>query len=150
MKKIFTLFLLTCTIIVSLLMFSTRSVYALELKHFTYNDKTLYDETNTFEYKTEFSNKPNMYDNNERYNFSASTNIQVDISTPLLTVFTHGLYGDASHWSNDGNKNFAYSENSLITRLAKLVDSNVYWVKYYSNSNFTIMDITSELYDSIN
>jgi pimeloyl-ACP methyl ester carboxylesterase len=150
MKKIFTLFLLTCTIIVSLLMFATKSVYALELKHFTYNDKTLYDETNTFEYKTEFSNKPNIYDNNERYNFSASTNIEVDIGTPLLTVFTHGLYGDASHWSNNSANVFAYSEHSLITRLAKLIDSNIYWVIIDEYQNLKIMDVTNELYDSIN
>lgn len=110
------------------------------------NDVNLYNLTNTFSYKYDSVTSID-FRNEERYDFSKPTGIIVDEKASLLTVFTHGLGGSASHWSNDGNDNFAYSDNSLVTRLAKLIDSNIYWSKFDNLGNLELIDITDEFND---
>jgi len=104
-------------------------------------EEELYDETNTYDYISAYN------PNEARYDFSAKNGNQV-VSTdePLMTVFTHGLGGNASHWSNINTGVFAYSDDSLITRLAKTTDSNIYLIDFNSATTFKIYNITNELY----
>ncbi|VEU80832.1 alpha/beta fold hydrolase [Haploplasma axanthum] len=140
MKKIIS-GLIACFILMFFLVNVTRSVNALEMKRFNIGDKELYNETNTYTYKDSYQ------PNEDRYDFNSKTNIVVDDNEPLLTVFTHGLQGSASHWSNNENSLFSYSKDSIITRMAKITDSNIYWVKI--DGQMEIRDITDELYDSL-
>ncbi len=39
--------------------------------------------------------------------------------SPAITVLTHGLNGNASHWSNQGGSEFAYDSTSLISKIGK-------------------------------
>lgn len=68
-----------------------------------------------------------------------------------MTVFTHGVTGYASHWSNDGsNDDFSYSKYSLITRLANMIDSNIYYVKFSDGTkDCVIYDVTKVLYQNL-
>ena len=106
----------------------------------TINSKELYDLTNTFEYNSNYEKNSARYNiTRENVNFKAPN---VDEGKPLLTVFTHGLEGDASHWSNvDGF--FGYTNDSLISRLANTTDSNVYWIRFEKQNNFKIFNITN-------
>lgn len=127
------------------LCFASTKVYAEALSHqtFTINDADLYNKTNTYEYNANYNA------NESRYYMNVKTGEVDQEQVPLLTVLTHGLNGDASNWSNDGTKDFAYSDDSLVTRLAKLTDSNVYWVRFYDDIGFYVSNITSQVYDGI-
>lgn len=98
------------------------------------DSEELYSCTNTYNYNPEFET------NSSRYNLSRKNDNIVD-NKPLLTVFTHGLGGDASHWSNNNN-NFAYVNSSLITRIAKTTDCNIHWVYFDENKELKIADIS--------
>jgi len=50
---------------------------------------------------------------------------------PLLTIITHGQGGRASDWSNSGTKNLSFRENSLIERLRRQANANVYVARSY-------------------
>jgi uncharacterized alpha/beta hydrolase family protein len=95
-KKIYILFI--CIFITSLvILLTSASTYAAISQSFNINDTDLYNETNTFNYLNSFGQNEARYD--------MSTRIQnrvVSTEDPLITVFTHGLGGDASHWSNVG------------------------------------------------
>lgn len=62
----------------------------------------------------------------------------------MITFITHGLGGDASHWSNalnaeNFNSEFAYEENSIIEKLRrKAGDADVYWARYYNSTFFDL------------
>lgn len=103
------------------------------------DSEDLYNLTNTYKYN------PNYQKNSSRYYIKEDKNGSVvDEGEPLITVFTHGLGGDASHWSNlDGS--FAYTKDSLITRLSAQIDSNVYLVKVGNENNLKIYDLTEEI-----
>jgi hypothetical protein len=144
-KKIYILFI--CIFITSLvILLTSASTYAAISQSFNINDTDLYNETNTFNYLNSFGQNEARYD--------MSTRIQnrvVSTEDPLITVFTHGLGGDASHWSNVGTNNFAYSDDSLINRLARMSESNIYWIKFKSdNVSFNTYNISSNVYDGIN
>lgn len=142
MKK-FLSFLLLLSVILSVQLFSKRVVFALDLTDLSITNEELYNATNTYKYK------PNHQQNGARYDLTKKdASKKVSDEKPLMTVFTHGLGGDASHWSNDG-KRFAYSNDSLITRLAKTIDSNIYWVKYETPTEFKIIDISEAVYNGI-
>ncbi len=50
--------------------------------------------------------------------------------SPSITLIVHGQGGDAAHWSNDNDYNFAYDTNSMIENLRRLAgNANVYWAK---------------------
>ena len=68
-----------------------------------------------------------------------------------MTVFTHGVTGYAFHWSNDGiNNKFSYSKYSLITRMANMIDSNIYYVVFDDKTkDCVIYDITKDLYQNL-
>ena len=48
------------------------------------------------------------------YNTGTKNGNDVDQGRPQITVLTHGLGGNAGHWSNNGEGNFAENENSII------------------------------------
>ena len=115
MKKILCL-ILTVVVFILVTVSSNLFVYASENNTFSITDETLYNLTNTYNSEHE--------EYESHYFMNTKNNLTVSNEEPLMTVFTHGLGGDASHWSNNGS-DFAYSKDSLITRLAKLIDSNI-------------------------
>lgn len=134
MKKVISL-LISLAAIVTLFFFSTSNVYAQN------DNSNFYDSSNTYEYN------PNYEANSSRYFMDSKiASANVDSGEPLLTVFTHGLGVDASHWSNNGvDDDFSYSKDSLITKMAKMVDSNVYYAKVLTtDTSFRLNDITNE------
>ncbi|MCI5582250.1 MAG: alpha/beta fold hydrolase, partial [Anaeroplasma sp.] len=127
-----------------------------------YANTNLYNVTNTYHYKFyENSNgkKPILdengiqtneeeiiYDNDYRYDFNLRTGIPVETGEANITILTHGLNGDASHWSNNGNGVFAFNKNSIITRLYNIYnDANVYWLNFYNSHNFDLINITTQI-----
>ena len=82
-----------------------------------------------------------------------NTNSQNDVSnnTPMITFITHGLGGNASHWSNilvesgtveapTYKREFAYEPNSLIEQLRnKAGDADVYWASFDNDTNFQLV-----------
>ncbi|MCX4363970.1 MAG: hypothetical protein OSJ74_11435, partial [Clostridia bacterium] len=84
------------------------------------------------------------------------------MSTPQVTVLTHGLGGSARHWSNNfsesnykdeedenGNKielvKFAYDEESLISRIDKeTCGVNIYWACFDENYVLSLYNITDQ------
>lgn len=94
--------------------------------------ENLYSETNTYAYnQTAYS-----------YDLSPSgkiQNAQVSDEAPLITVLTHGLGGNASHWSNINGK-FAPDSTSIISTLNSQYkqmsgqDANIYWAKVGDDS----------------
>lgn len=68
--------------------------------------------------------------NQEFLNRHTGTNLTVlSNDAPAITVLTHGLNSDSSHWSNDGeeNKKFRYNTNSLLEKLRIAAnDANMY------------------------
>ena len=124
----------------------------------------LYNSTNTYEYKyIESSNGKHYvynedegkeieidinYNNETRYNFSKYTGIDVEEGDASVTILTHGLGSTASDWSNNGNT-FAYTSDSLITRLYNLTDSYVYLMDFYGEYEFYLYDLTNEMNNAV-
>ncbi len=102
----------------------------------------LYSETNTFTYN----------EADETYDFTSDGVISdavVSDKKPLITVLTHGLGGDASHWSNNGG-DFAPDSSSIISKLNAQYkretgnDANIYWAKVTDGVNlkFNLIPLT--------
>ena len=88
----------------------------------TIYDRTLYSETNTYNFNDDYT----FYDKHaqqERYDLSNKNSNAVS-NNVLLTVLTHGLGGDASHWSSRYNR-FEYEDNTILSSLSKLLDNNL-------------------------
>lgn len=109
----------------------------------TLSEEKLYNATNTYSY-----NGANPYDiGTEKYRLYEYFNVNgnpasVAISdTPQITVLTHGLGGSAAHWSNQSGTlawsddvafQFAYSPNSLISKIDEQLlggEALIYWAK---------------------
>ena len=82
-----------------------------------------YNECNTFEYIGDAKNEPH-YDLDKRNNEIVGNDV-------LLTVLTHGLGGDASHWSkasdeaqtdSDSKDLFGYEKDSLVDKLCDALE----------------------------
>ena len=136
MKRIIR-YIIASVLLIAISIFSSVSVFAND-ENFSVDSTRLYNETNTYNYDE------NYEANSARYDMSHLNGSIVDETKPLMTVFTHGLGGDASHWSNIKGS-FAYTKDSLISRLSRLVPSNVYWVVFSSENTFNIYDITSQI-----
>lgn len=87
------------------------------------SDRELYNATNKYDVVNGFDSLPRDKDYvvedsgvvfYDWYNTSAKNSNVVDQGRPQITVLTHGLGGDAGHWSNNGEGNFAENENSII------------------------------------
>lgn len=93
-------------------------------------NKELFNETNTYNFIS-YENSNNFFNLNEKNN-----NV-VDKKDALLTFFIHGLEGNSSHWSFknkfDEKKQLKsylkHDSDSLINRIYKKFNSNVYLVK---------------------
>ena len=105
---------------------------------------TLYEATNTFSYVENTNhNRIHSYFNTSSPLSNASP---IKSGAPQITVITHGLGGNASHWSNDGNNNFAYDRSSIISRIDEELskkgnDANIYWAVMQSSTSFCLYDL---------
>ena len=107
MKKIFLMFLLIFLGVIT----------SITLVHGS--DDFNYNLANTYNYNSEH------LENESHYNMSERNNEVVD-SEASLTILTHGLGGDASHWSyNESTADFGYEEDTLITSLVKSLNNDV-------------------------
>ena len=90
--------------------------------------------------------------NSVRYNMDEKrTDVVVSDDAPQVTFITHGLSGNASHWSNNsGNPDwaFAYSPGSIIDLLQQKADCNIYWAKFQSKNNFDLIFLNNYDYNS--
>lgn len=115
----------------------------------------LYAATNTYAYNgaNSYNTDTMEYRTYEYYNVNEESRIAgISVSDkPQITVLTHGLGGDASHWSNnsldvewttDAEFKFAYSEDSLISKIEKQLlgegNVNVYWAKMNNLNSFNL------------
>ncbi len=74
--------------------------------------RTLHERTKI--YSSEYS--PDYYAGCEEFD-------RYEFDTPSITVFTHGLGGNASHWSNVGG-GFAYHSASAISKIGELLNGD--------------------------
>lgn len=92
--------------------------------------------------------------NSVRYNMNVKrANVIVSDDAPQVTFITHGLGGDASHWSNNsGNPDweFAYSPGSIIDLLQQKASCNIYWAKFSSVDSFVLWQLDNKNYESEN
>ncbi|MCL2256559.1 MAG: alpha/beta hydrolase, partial [Firmicutes bacterium] len=56
-----------------------------------------------------------------------------------ITVLNHGMNSDASHWSNNGNRSFAFDNRSLIERLRRQNNANVFWARMTESTSFELL-----------
>ncbi len=130
---------------------------ALGLQHnapSTYNFDTvvsnLLSRSNTFDFTNfsldtgDTSDTPNR---NFKVNYDMSRRNSKGVMTEgvQITTLTHGLRGDGSHWSNAGTTDFAYSPDSIISKLSDNGKrANVYWAKVKADDykDFDLYDIT--------
>ncbi|MDR0855503.1 MAG: alpha/beta hydrolase [Christensenellaceae bacterium] len=66
---------------------------------------------------------------------TAISNNSVVATRPTVTVITHGMGGEASHWTNDLEK-LAYDEASVVEQIRAAEPGNVevYWAKSYGET----------------
>lgn len=110
------------------------------------NGEALYNATNTYDY-----NGDNVL-NNRAYTYydtsiNGRNNNLVSSNAPLITVLTHGLGGEAAHWSNEGDDKFACDKDSIFGRLETELlrndgsGANVYWAVMRSSNAFQLYDL---------
>lgn len=145
-KKKIAIFLVVLQIISVILIYVNKSFAENADNLLTNSD--LYNETNTYNYNYQSCN---FAKDKARYDLAKKNDNVVDDGAPLMTVFTHGVTGYAFHWSNDGiNNKFSYSKYSLITRMANMIDSNIYYVVFDDKTkDCVIYDITKDLYQNL-
>lgn len=83
-------------------------------------DIDLYNATNTYNYNGDNDIiKDDAKSGYDYFNTNVGTKNSNSIysGAPQITVLTHGLGGDASHWSNNGMGDFSYDERSLFSRI---------------------------------
>lgn len=117
-------------------------------QNYEYNNIDLYNKTNTFAYQKLINGDGYV---TQYYNMGSESSLEnVTTGLPQLTVLTPGLGSTASTWSRNGN-DFAYEEDSLITRLENITNAQIYWYiveNEESSSTFIptlrIVDISSQ------
>ncbi|CCV63929.1 hypothetical protein BN85403520 [Alteracholeplasma palmae J233] len=154
MKKIYSTILLIVVAITTL-----SFTYGNELNDL--GNEILYNETNTYNYdKTRLSKEGSLY-NIEDPNLNKVSN-----SEPLVTFITHGLGGSASHWSNltgfeeykkyglneteiskEVKEEFSYTEDSIISMLSYLSDSNIFFAGFDENKNSHMVNLNKQNID---
>ena len=148
MKKLI-ITILSITMVLIIISFSNIEVHGEDKTPFTGQNgspsgSTLYEATNTFSYAANTgSSRTHSY-------FNTSSTLEnpspIKSGAPQITVITHGLGGNASHWSNDGNNNFAYDSSSIISRIDQELskkgnDANIYWAVMQSSTSFCLYDL---------
>ena len=114
------------------------------------SETDLYNQTNTYDYKGSNTDQNSLYEYYDTSVNGKNTNT-VKEGAPQITVLTHGLGGDAFHWSNVkdsyGDPVFAYDEESLFVRLQQEsaknggVGANLYWAKMTGKKSFCLIDL---------
>ena len=156
MKKVIKYFLSFILIgLISLLFFSYLNSMAYEDNYF--NSKAFYSQTNTYNYLydttvpdgTSIEDGIDVSFNNEaRYDMSKQNGNVVSNNMAQITVFTHGWNGNES--------SFGYGENSLITKLARLQNANIYIFgfeekpDYVNTHKLFLKKVNSDIYDASN
>ena len=108
MRKIGKLCIFVLLLIVAVIGFG-HNTYAVENRY----NLTLHEKTKIYS-----NNNDDWFEGCEDFSDYKS-------SAPAITVLTHGYGGDASHWSNDKESNFAYNRASLITKIAEKNKYNI-------------------------
>ena len=109
-------------------------------------DDDLYNATNTFQYNGNNTSGASDY---VYYDTSNNNNNLIKTGSPQITVLTHGLAGDASHWSNNGNNEFSYDNSSIISRINDELyintgsGTNIYWAIMQSSTSFKLYDLNN-------
>lgn len=123
-KKIVVILSLIC---IGLLFIGETAVKADDVDNYNINSKALYDETNTYNYLydttipngTEVKNGiDRSFNNDARYDMKSQNGNKVMSNKTQITVFTHGWNGHADSWGS--------GEDSLVTKLGKLINANIY------------------------
>ena len=118
---------------------------------------SLYNATNTYNYNGDNTiTNPSEKSRFEYFNTDAGTKNSNIVSTevPQITVLTHGLGGNASHWSNN-SYGFAYDEDSLFVRIDEELSKNggngahLYWAKMNGINSFYLYDLKTKPNDKI-
>ena len=144
-KKVFFSIVVSLAFVFGLAVF----IHAEETTVCNFNDYKLYNDTNTYCYEDiEINNKSldlsSNYSNMARYQLpnkndknGHKTNVIVDDSPAKITIFTHGWNGDPDNflqgWS--GETSGSTYENSLVGKLAKLEDANVFVATFSKNKD---------------
>lgn len=121
-------------------------------------DIDLFNATNTYNYNG--ANNIIKDDAKSGYdyfntNVGAKNSNSIYSGAPQITVLTHGLGGDASHWSNNGMGDFSYDERSLFSRINVELrkngsnDANIYWAKMTDRGSFYLYNLNSLPADKI-
>lgn len=63
------------------------------------------------------------------------TDVKVSTAAPQVTFITHGLGGNASHWSNGGTDSLAKAEGSIVELLKEATECNVYLADFRGDNN---------------
>lgn len=96
-------------------------------------NEVLEESTNTIK----FTNK-----NYEESNFDYISTGEIVGGDVGITILTHGLGANASHWSNDthygksSNLDFVYDSNSMIEQLRLITNGDVYLANFNSGNSF--------------
>ena len=146
---------LLIVVALAVILFKNKSVIInASSNNFNINSLQLYSSTNTYNYNTNINDsiRPGI-ENNRLYIMNSKNDRNgnvVSTEAPLITVLTNGLGGDASHWSNIGADNnlFGYTPDSIITKLFKRGNSNIYIAKV-TNNTFELYDITKQYSDAL-
>lgn len=82
------------------------------------------------------------------YNLKARSNgAKVSNDLPQVTFITHGLSGNAGHWSNNGSTgDFCYMENSVIEFLKQKAECNVYVAQFYNGMQYNLYKLPETNY----
>lgn len=102
-------------------------------RSFNLNDQNdiceLFSESNTFDYRYNEETKTYTYDLSNR-----RENVEI-MSSPQITVLTHGLGSNAGTWSNkisstNKDASFAYDKDSIIEKISeKASEAKIYWAE---------------------
>ena len=136
-KKIVVILSLIC---IGLLFIGKAEVKADDVDNYNINSKTLYDETNTYNYlyDTTIPNGTGVkngidrsFNNDARYDMKSQNGNKVMSNKTQITVFTHGWNGHADSWGS--------GEDSLVTKLGQLINANIYTLMIEKNMMKTII-----------
>lgn len=139
---------ITICVILSVLFFMNADVKGsnnIFIGSVNYSSKaSLYKATNTYAYNEPTENHDSTY---IYYDLTSLENNPVMSGDPQITVLTHGLLGNASHWSNNGSGAFAPDSSSLISQLDLQIynktgaHANIYWAKMVLHDSFKLYDL---------
>ncbi len=113
-------------------------------------DETFFSKANTFNAiitkETIITEDSTITYDSIGYKMSKENSSLISEDDPQVTFITHGLKGEASHWSNIDEK-FVPTENSIIDILTQMTDCNVYWAIFEDWDYFNLYQLDENNYD---